>query len=164
MALAAASASAQDWGNLATISSTLGVNANRLCVGEGLRAGDIGCPTYAPYVSTSGNVGIGTTNPQKILDIASGISGGARVRLNETADTAGVWSGLDLTSSGTFKGGLFKQGSTHEISLWDGSLARLTVKQGGNVVSAQALSKPRCKSQAHSSSPTARRLRRPPST
>jgi hypothetical protein len=32
-----------------------------------------------------------------------------------------------------FKGGLFKQGSTHEISLWDGSLARLTVKQGGNV-------------------------------
>jgi hypothetical protein len=62
MTLAAASASAQDW-TPATISSTLGVNANRLCLGEGFRAPDIGCPTYAPYVTSSGNVGIGTTNP-----------------------------------------------------------------------------------------------------
>ena len=66
MVLAAASASAT---GLATISSTLGVNANRLCLGEGPRASDIGCPSYAPYVSSSGNVGIGTTKPQKILDI-----------------------------------------------------------------------------------------------
>lgn len=61
-AAAAFPAHAADWGQLATISSTLGVNANRLCVGEGLRS-DIGCPSYAPYVSaTSGGVGIGTTD------------------------------------------------------------------------------------------------------
>src|SRR5436190_11361047 len=60
MAMAAASASADDWGNLATISSTLGVNANRLCLGDGLRASDIGCPSYAPYVTSTGRVGIGT--------------------------------------------------------------------------------------------------------
>lgn len=52
-AAAASPALAQDWGQVATISSTLGVNAGRLCVGEGTRS-DIGCPTYAPSVSTGG--------------------------------------------------------------------------------------------------------------
>lgn len=46
---------AQDWGAIANISTTLGVNANRLCVGEGSR-GDIGCPTYAPSLTTVGDL------------------------------------------------------------------------------------------------------------
>jgi hypothetical protein len=29
-------------------------------MGEGLRASDIGCPIYAPYVTSEGRVGIGT--------------------------------------------------------------------------------------------------------
>jgi len=67
-----ATAIAQDWGQLATISSTLGVEANRLCVGEGLRASDIGCPTYAPYISaTSGYMGIGLTTPTAIIETSS---------------------------------------------------------------------------------------------
>lgn len=44
---------AQDWGQIATVSSTLGINGGRVCVGEGTRS-DIGCPTYAPSVSSGG--------------------------------------------------------------------------------------------------------------
>lgn len=75
----AASASADDWGEVAQISTTLGVQANRLCLGEGSR-GDIGCPTYAPYVSaTSGYVGIGTTNPSASLHVYSGSTSAIRL-------------------------------------------------------------------------------------
>lgn len=70
MVMAAASATAGDWGDIATISSTLGVNANRLCLGEGLRASDIGCPSYAPYVTSAGNVGIGTNAPSVPLSVS----------------------------------------------------------------------------------------------
>jgi hypothetical protein len=36
---------AQDWGKLATISTTMGVSDSRLCLGEGSR-GDIGCHRF----------------------------------------------------------------------------------------------------------------------
>ncbi len=50
---------ADDWGVMATISSTMGVQDNRVCIGEGSRS-DIGCPATAPYVNpTTGNVAIG---------------------------------------------------------------------------------------------------------
>jgi hypothetical protein len=68
LALVAGVAVAQDWRKLATISTTMGVSANQLCLGEESR-GDIGCPTYAPYVTTGGLVGIGTTNPLYKLDV-----------------------------------------------------------------------------------------------
>lgn len=68
-AAAAFPAISQDWGQLTTISSTLGINANRLCLGEGTRS-DIGCPTYAPFISpTSGWLGIGTANPLAPLHV-----------------------------------------------------------------------------------------------
>ena len=46
---------ADDWGQLATISSTMGVQAGKICLGEASR-GDIGCPTYAPNVSPNGDI------------------------------------------------------------------------------------------------------------
>lgn len=46
---------AQDWGALATISSTMGVGGDKICLGEASR-GDIGCPAYAPTVSSTGNL------------------------------------------------------------------------------------------------------------
>ncbi|CAL80029.1 hypothetical protein; putative signal peptide [Bradyrhizobium sp. ORS 278] len=52
----ASAAVAQDWGNMAIISSTLGNNTNRLCIGDHSRAGDIGCPTYAPSLTTAGDL------------------------------------------------------------------------------------------------------------
>ena len=54
---------------MAVISGTMGVGANRLCVGEATR-GDLGCPTYAPYVSPTGNIGLGTTNPSVTLTVS----------------------------------------------------------------------------------------------
>jgi hypothetical protein len=54
--LGARVAVAQDWGNMATISSTLG-NTNRLCIGDHSRPGDIGCPTWAPSLTTAGELG-----------------------------------------------------------------------------------------------------------
>jgi len=46
---------AQDWGQLATISSTMGIQGGKLCLGEASR-GDIGCPAYAPSVSPTGTL------------------------------------------------------------------------------------------------------------
>jgi len=49
----APAAQTHEFATLATISATLGVNTNRLCVGEASRQ-DIGCPSYAPSVNSSG--------------------------------------------------------------------------------------------------------------
>jgi hypothetical protein len=69
--LPALPAFAQDWGTLAVISSTLGNNAGRLCLGEGTRNTDIGCPAYAPYVDpATGNVGVGTDHPASALEVS----------------------------------------------------------------------------------------------
>ncbi|HEX2859594.1 MAG TPA: hypothetical protein VHP58_05315, partial [Alphaproteobacteria bacterium] len=66
---------AQDWGKMATVSSSMGVNAGRLCLGEASR-GDIGCPTYAPSVSTAGNVSItGNISANKFIGDGTGLTG-----------------------------------------------------------------------------------------
>jgi hypothetical protein len=66
-------AQTSEYATLATISATLGVNGNRLCLGEASR-NDIGCPGYAPYVTSGGLVGIGTINPRAALEVSG--SGG----------------------------------------------------------------------------------------
>ena len=66
----APAAHASQWTDIATISSTLGNNANYLCVGGA--STDLGCPTTAPYVDPStGYIGIGTTSPIAPLQITS---------------------------------------------------------------------------------------------
>jgi hypothetical protein len=76
LAMPAAAALAQDWGNFAIISSTLGVKANRLCIGEGLRVSDIGCPSYAPSVTTAGDVSVtGNLSANKFIGDGSELTG-----------------------------------------------------------------------------------------
>lgn len=73
--VAASTSPAQDWGTMPTISSTMGVQANRLCLGEASR-GDIGCPSYAPSVTTAGDVSItGSVSAAKFLGDGSALTG-----------------------------------------------------------------------------------------
>jgi len=102
-----------DWGQLATISSTMGVNAGRLCLGEASR-GDIGCPIHAPYVASNGNLGLGTTLPttqvylrgtEPTLTLAGNNANqteSGRIRFLESDTTAwqGVYIRYDAGSTG----------------------------------------------------------------
>jgi hypothetical protein len=76
LALPAEVPMAQDWGKFAIISSTLGTKANRLCIGEGLREGDIGCPSYAPSLTTAGDVLVtANLSAAKFFGDGSGLTG-----------------------------------------------------------------------------------------
>ena len=92
-ATVAASANANDWGDLAVVSGTLGNNANRLCLGvpASMRPADIGCPTYAPFVTTAGRVGIGTATPTATLQV----SGSFIVSTSAQSATPSLYVGTD---------------------------------------------------------------------
>ncbi|MGY3484415.1 hypothetical protein ACVW1C_002298 [Bradyrhizobium sp. USDA 4011] len=75
LASVAGVAVAQDWGNIAVISATLGNNSNRLCIGDHSRSGDIGCPTYAPSLTTAGDVSVsGNLSANKFIGDGSGLT------------------------------------------------------------------------------------------
>lgn len=73
---------AHAWVDVATISSTVGNTNGRLCTGLG-RA-DIGCPAYAPYLSSAGNVGIGTDTPEAPLHVMQ------EIRLDRLGTSPGI--------------------------------------------------------------------------
>lgn len=134
MALAAAWVNAQsNWGNFAVISDTLGNYPNRICVGEGLRVSDIGCPSYAPFIRPNdGYVGIGTTNPNAALDVHGTVSA-TNLRLS---------GNLYVSGSQTIDGVVFANGGVSATGVvtatafyGDGSgLTNLNV-QGDRIVS-----------------------------
>lgn len=79
LALAAAWANAQtgDWGDVTIVSGTVGNNSNRLCMGvpDYMRPADIGCPSYAPSLSTAGHVSItGNVSANRFIGDGSGLS------------------------------------------------------------------------------------------
>ncbi|RYG60415.1 MAG: tail fiber domain-containing protein [Alphaproteobacteria bacterium] len=97
---------AQDWGATATISNTMGVNAGRLCLGEASR-GDLGCPTYAPSVTTAGHVSVtGNLSAARFIGDGSGLTGVGgtatdRITSGTTQAIAYNNTSLSLVTAGT---------------------------------------------------------------
>lgn len=93
MLLAAPAYADADWQPVAFVSSTLGNNAGRLCLGAPgtSRPSDLGCPTYAPYVSaTSGYVGIGTSAPGAKLDVNGQLNASSILVSNSVAGNSQI--------------------------------------------------------------------------
>ena len=63
---------AQVWAPVSRISNTIGNNAGRVCVGGG--ADFVGCPSQSLYVTSGGQVGIGTNTPSATLDVHGTVS------------------------------------------------------------------------------------------
>ncbi len=110
LALAAAWGNAQsgDWGDVTIISSTAGNNSNRLCMGvpDHMRPADIGCPSYAPSLSTAGHVSItGNVSANKFIGDGNGLTNlnvqGDRIISNTHAVIINENTGyISLTTSG----------------------------------------------------------------
>ncbi|PPD25164.1 MAG: hypothetical protein CTY21_14330, partial [Methylomonas sp.] len=69
---------ADEWQNIVFTSGTVGNNANRLCMGapDHMRPSDIGCPSYAPSLTTGGHVSItGNVSANKFIGDGSGLTG-----------------------------------------------------------------------------------------
>jgi len=73
-------AGADDFVNFAGISTTMGVQTSRICVGEPYAAGignpALGCPTYAPSLTTAGDVSVtGNLSATKFIGNGSLLTG-----------------------------------------------------------------------------------------
>lgn len=76
------SAQAAQWMDVATISSTMGANPGYVCVGASKT--DLGCAIGAPFVTSSGRLGIGTTNPQAPLHVVGVGASTAQITIGNT--------------------------------------------------------------------------------
>ena len=99
LALASSSAHALSFGHIAFVSSTLGNNSNRLCMGvpSTLHPDDLGCPTYSPYLTSGGLLGVGTATPTTALEVSGTISATSLI-VNGMPITGGNG---DIITSGT---------------------------------------------------------------
>ncbi len=99
---------AVEWAYFATVSDTLGINTGRVCVGDASK-GDIGCPTYAPTVSSAGLL-TATTGSFGGLTVTGSVSAtnisASALTVNGVAITGGggvsyLTSLTDVSSTGT---------------------------------------------------------------
>jgi hypothetical protein len=141
LGLMASAAVAQDWGNMAVISSTMGNHSSRLCVGDNSRPGDIGCPAYAPSLTTagdltiSGNVSasgltIGNTATIGALGVGS-INASGDITATGRTVTAGhfVGDGSGLTGVGGASADRIVSGTTSMLAI--SNTAYISITQAG---------------------------------
>ncbi|RYG61235.1 MAG: hypothetical protein EON60_04255, partial [Alphaproteobacteria bacterium] len=109
---------AQEWGEFAYISSTMGVSDGRICTGEASR-GAIGCATNAPYVSrATGALGVGTNSPTGLFSVEN-TTASARNWISFN-NNVGVTN--PLKTSGGFFFGYNRSNGAGEISLINSKL------------------------------------------
>ena len=86
------------------------------------------------YFANSVAIGQSSVATRTILDVVGTAAGTARMAIVETADTTDAqYCGLYLYDNATFKGGMFKNGASHDISLWTTTKA-LTILAATNAV------------------------------
>lgn len=86
-------------------------------------------------LDASGKLGIGTTAPGQTLEVFSTTGTNARIRLT-TTDTTATLSGYEFMSGATWSGGLFRNGSTNDLTIYtanNGSVPKVTILNAGNV-------------------------------
>lgn len=121
----AATARADDWGALATVSSTLGMNAGRLCMAEGAR-GDLGCPTYAPSLTTAGDVSVtGSISAVRFIGDGSGLTGLSAANVSVTTGASGSLVYRDAYGSLVASSGLSISSTTGSVGIGAGAPANL---------------------------------------
>ena len=108
------------WYPLAAISSTHMAKQNQLCLGmpDGTKENSIACPTYAPSVTTSGNLIVsGTVSATQFIGDGSLLTG--------------VGASTDRIISGTSR--VVVNSATHAISFTTNGVERMVINSAGNV-------------------------------
>jgi hypothetical protein len=103
---------ADQYSGIAQISGTLGNNAGRLCAGAAgnMQPNMLGCPTYAPSITTAGDVSVtGNLSATKFLGDGSGLTGLAgtsdRIISGTTSVTVNsATSTISFTTNGSVAG------------------------------------------------------------
>ena len=85
LALVSGAAHAIPFDRIPLISNTLGDVQNRLCSGAATPAGqaDIACPSYSPYLTSGGLLGVGTSAPSATIHILN--TGATRFAIDHSA-------------------------------------------------------------------------------
>ncbi len=109
LGLAASAHAENDWQGMVFTSDTVGNAGQRLCMGAPgtMRPNDIGCPTYAPSLSTAGHVSItGNVSANRFIGDGSGLTNlnvqGDRITSNTHGVIVNEATGhVSLTTGGT---------------------------------------------------------------
>lgn len=116
IAMPSASQAAEDWQDFAMVSTTMGTQMNRLCAGAD--NSDLGCPSYAPSLTTAGHVSVtGNLSAVKFIGDGSALTG-------LTATTDRIVS--DTTS-------IIANDGMDTISFTTAGTARMVINASGNV-------------------------------
>lgn len=108
---------ADDWGAAVVVSSTLGVHGNRICIGEATR-GDLGCPTYAPSLTTAGDISVtGNLSAAKFLGDGSGLTNLAASNISVTTGASGSLVYRDAYGSLMASAGLSISSTTGSVGI-----------------------------------------------